>query len=372
MSLTPAPNFSQMQATAKNFWDRKEGTFGKWVLVVSGLILAGVAFVAWGVILPFILGVVGNTIQLAGLCAVLAALTSPIWSKSVRLFVSNAFQLSMRWGYESLIRKDPIGMLRNNVLMLQKQGVEFGEAVTSLAGSKQRLEKDVADQMAAITNDKNLATAAQRKIDQFMARVPQLTGNDKQEVLLEIQRLTLSIQGYKSAAGISLQTIQAERPILNQTNKMYDQLSRLRDLAQFKVASLSQQADMYSKQRATILASQRALGAAGRILRGDPQQLAIVDQTIEYLNNEAADTIGAMNDFNRWSEKYLTDMDVQNDASAEEATKMFAQMESKLQLPGSVTSAVTSSEAPVGTSSLLDDFPDANAPLSPVEVSKNK
>ena len=129
----------------------------------------------------------------------------------------------------------------------------------------------------------------------------------------------------------------AEKPILDQTNRMYDQLCRLRDLAQFKVQSLSQQADMYAKQRATILASQKALGAAGRIIKGDPQQLAIVDQTIEYLNNEAADTIGAMNDFNRWSEKYLTDMDVQTGANADEATKIFGALEQKLNLPSAVT-----------------------------------
>lgn len=371
MSLTPTPNFAQMQSTAKSFWDRKEGTLGKWVLIVGGLGLAAVAFFFWGLILPFIIGAVGNTIQLAALLGVLGVLTSPLWSSTVRLFMTNAFQLSVRWGYQKMIAKDPIGMLRNNVLTLQKQGEDFNSAVSSLAGSKQRLEKDISDQMASISHDKDMATAAARKIDQIKANIPKLSGNDRQEALLMIQNLTLSVQGSKQTAGISLQTINSEKPLLKQTNMMYDQLSRLRNLAQFKVASLTQQANMYEKQRATILASQRALGAAGRILRGDPQQLAIVDQTIDFLNNEAADTIGAMSDFNRWSEKYLTDMDVQNDAFAEEATKMFSQMEAKLQLPDSVSSVVTSdvgtSDATPVTTSLLDDFPDVNAP-TPVPV----
>jgi hypothetical protein len=262
-------------------------------------------------------------------------------------------------------------MLRNNVLMLQKQGMEFSDAVSKLAGSKQSLEKDVYDQTLDISHDRDLAVAAQNKINQITSRLAQLTGNDKQEAMLEIQRLTLSIQGYKQAASISKQTIDTEKPILTQTNKMYDQASRLRDLAQFKVASLSQQADMYEKQRKSILAAQQALGAAGRILRGDPEQLAIVDQTIDYLNNEAADTIGAMSDFNRWSEKYLTDMDVQNEAGAAEADKMFATMESRLQLPSSVSSAITSPGTTPTATSLLDDFPDANAPTPvPVVVKK--
>lgn len=355
MSMTP-PDFSQMATTARSFWDRKEGSFGKWVLICAGLLLAGGIVFAWGVILPFLIGVVGNTIQLALLIGVLLVLTSPIWSSRVRLFVSNAFQLAMRWGYQSLIAKDPIGMLRNNVDTMRKQAAEFDKAVGQLAGSKQRLESDIQVNLAAINKDKGMAEAAARKVDQMTADAQTMNGNRLLEQKLNIQSLSLSIDGYKQSAGINIQTIKAERPLLEQTNRMYDQLSRLRNLAQFKVQSLSQQADMYSKQRATILASQRALGAAGRILKGDPQQLAIVDQTIEYLNNEAADTIGLMNDFNRWSEKYLTDMDVQNAAGAEEATKMFSQLETKLN-PGAL---------PATASSTMDDFPDLDSIAFPV------
>lgn len=347
MSLTPGtPNFSSV---AKDFWDRKEGSFARWVLIAAGLGVAGAAVFFWGLILPFLIGVVGNTIQFALLCGVLAVLTSPIYSTRVRLFVRNAFQLAARWSYQVLIAKDPIGMLRNNVETLAKQGAEFDKAVSQLAGSKQRLEADIASNKDSILKDKSLSDTTSAKIADLTARTAGLAGNQRQEMLLNIQRLQLALQGYRQAAGINMQTINAEQPILDQTNRMYDQLCRLRDLAQFKVQSLSQQADMYAKQRATILASQKALGAAGRILKGDPQQLAIVDQTIEYLNNEASDTIGAMNDFNRWSEKYLTDMDIQNGASADEATKMFSALEQKLNLPDSVGS----DSLPVNT--VLDD-----------------
>lgn len=358
MSLTPSPDFSQMTATARSFWERREGTFGKYVLIGAALLLAGLGVFFWGIILPFLIGVVGNTIQLVALIGVLLVLTSPVWSSRVRLFVNNAFQLAMRWGYQTLIAKDPIGMLRNNVDTLRKQGEEFDKAVSQLAGSKQRLESDIQSNTDAIAKDKSLCASAGAMAEKLTGQLPQLAGNRKQEQALNIQRLQLQIQGYKQSAGINLQTIRAETPILAETNRMYDQLCRLRDLAQFKVESLSQQADMYAKQRATILASQKALGAAGRILKGDPQQLAIVDQTIEYLNNEAADTIGAMNDFNRWSEKYLTDMDVQNAAGADEASRVFGLLESKLS-----TGATPALPAPG-----MDDFPDVSSLSLPATV----
>lgn len=338
MSMTPTtPNFSAVSSTVKSFWNRPEGSWGKGILVAGAVGVAAVVVFFWGLILPFLIGVVGNTIQLAMLIGVLGVLTSPIWSSRVRLFCTNAFQLAVRWGYQSLIATDPIGMLRNNVATLAKQGAEFDTAVSQLAGSKQRLEADIQANKDAIMKDKSLADTTSAKIVQLTAQAKSFTGNARQEAGLNIQRLQLGLQGYQQSAGINMQTIKAEQPILDQTNKMYDQLCRLRDLAAFKVQSLTQQADMYSKQRATILASQKALGAAGRILKGDPQQLAIVDQTIEYLNNEASDTIGAMNDFNRWSEKYLTDMDIQNGASADEAAKMFSALEQKLNLPDPIS-----------------------------------
>lgn len=362
MSMTPSPDFSQMATTARSFWDRKEGKFGKWVLIGTMAVLGVAAFAAWGLILPFIIGAIGNTIQLAMLLGVLAVLTSPVWSSRVGLFCTNAFQLAMRWSYQALIAKDPIGMLRNNVDTLRKQGEEFDKAVSQLAGSKQRLEADIQTQTDAIQNEKNLCQAGMNKVQKFTAQLATMTGNNKQEQSLAIQRLQLQIQGYKQTAGIHLQTIKAETPLLEQTNRMYDRLCRLRDLASFKVDSLSQQADMYAKQRATILASQKALGAAGRILKGDPQQLAIVDQTIEYLNNEAADTVGAMNDFNRFSEKYLTDMDIQNEAGAAEADKAFGLLEAKL---GAGSSTPAALPAPS-----MDDFPDVNTLALPVPAGK--
>lgn len=135
MSMTPqVPNFSQSMQTAKDFWSTKQGSFGKWVLIIGALGLAAVVVFFWGLVLPFLIGVVGNTIQLAGLCAVLAVLTSPLWCPPIRLMLRNAFQMSMRWGYRKLVQKDPIGILLNNRDQMRDQLTEFDKAVSQLAG----------------------------------------------------------------------------------------------------------------------------------------------------------------------------------------------------------------------------------------------
>jgi hypothetical protein len=264
---------------------------------------------------------------------VLAVITSPLWCPPIRLMLRNAFQMSMRWGYRKLVQKDPIGILLNNRDQMRDQLVEFDKAVTQLAGSKQRLENDIQTQMDAIRDNKAKADACDRKIAATQAQLPKATGNARMEASLSLQQLGYTKQTYEQAAGISLQTIKAEQPILQQTDKMYDQLCRLRNLADFKVQSLTLQADMYAKQRKSILAGQAGLIAAGHVIKGDPHELELVDMAIEALNTETADTIGAMKDFNRNSDKYLTDMDIQNDASASSAQKVFSELEQKLSLP---------------------------------------
>jgi hypothetical protein len=338
MSLTPTtPNFDNIAQSAKDFWNRPEGKYGKGAIVVAAAAVGALVFFNMAVIAAFVRSALSTLIGCIEIGAIVAVVTSPIWSPSVRGLLRNTFQLIIRGAYKALIAKDPIGMLDNNIDNMKEELTKFDGGVSQLAGSKQRLETDIDSQKTQIKNYHDLSDASIAKLAKLKLQVSTLTGNPRQEMLLLIQQVQLGQQGYLSNAGICVQSIKTEQPILDQTNRMYDQMCRLRNLAEFKVASLKQQRDMYSKQRDTILASQKALGAAGRIIKGDPKQLAIVEMTIEMLNNETADTIGAMKDFNRNSEKYLTDMDIQNDANAAGAQKVFDALEQKLALPNPVT-----------------------------------
>jgi hypothetical protein len=368
MSITPTtPNFSQL---ARSYWDKPEGTTGK-IVIGAGAIATGVAiFWGWGIIVPFFVAALANTVELVGLLIVLTILGSPVYSSKVRLIIKNVFQLTTRWITGFFIEMDPIGMLRNNVDTLRKQAQVFDTAVGQLAGSRQRLQSDIDNNNKEIRHDKSLVDAVDAQIAD--ARSKMLTISDpgkKQDAQLEIERLLLSRQGFLQAATISKGTIDTEQAVLTQTDNMYAKLSRLRSLAKFKVDSLSLQADMLEKRRSAILASQKALGAAKMIIKGDPGSLAIVDQTIDYLNNEADDTIGQMNDFNDWSQKYLTDQDIQNGADAGDAEKMFAEMEKKLSAPVTLPGLpvltatqgpdgmfATSSSTPTPTPSDYSDF----------------
>ena len=171
MSLTPTPDFSQLSASAKSFWSTKEGKFSaKAVMVMGGGILL-VGFWFREVIenfFQFIFSLARNGVMLGVILVVLAIVTSPIWNADVRSLCWNAFQIIMGDAYDILIRKDPIKILRNNSLLLRQQLQIIDEATKGLAGSKARQEKDLQNELNNISEQKRLASSAQRQMEDFM------------------------------------------------------------------------------------------------------------------------------------------------------------------------------------------------------------
>lgn len=349
MGLTPTtPDY---KALAKNWWDSKPGTTGK---VIIGAALIGLAaFIALDLdaIVTYFNNVVMDTTQLILHTLLLAALLSPIWSKRVNLLCRTGFKLAMRALTGIFVTIDPIGILRENVLEMKKRFEQFVQAVSQLAGSKQRLEADIDHNKDEIERISSLVAETNSQID-AITKKPKSMQND-----LMASRLTMQLQNYKTDIGFKMSAIKNETPILAQTNDMYEKMVRLKDLAEFKIQSLQSQADQYDQQRKMILASQKALGAAQSIMRGDAQQLDLIDQTLEYLNTDAANTIGAMNDFNRFADKYIMDKDIQVGAASREADKLLAAMEGKMM---GVTDG--SEKTPV-----IDATQDSDGVYSPVE-----
>lgn len=351
MSLTPAtPN---LPTVAKSFWDRREGTTGKIVLAALALSTGGVLLFGWGLILPFLIGVAGNTLQLAIFVVLLLAITSPIWSSRIRLITRLAFQQTCRWMTGMFIQIDPIGILRDNIKEIRGQVQEFDKAVTSISGVRQRLYDDIEVQKTGIEKNRGLVAATdkqmgilQQKVDAAPANSP-VSSRALQEVNLKLESMRLQKQTYATLAGVQLQTIRTEQPLLGSADDMYDKLSRIRQLAASRADTLTAQTDLLEKRHAMMQSVGMALRAGNKILKGDPAQQALIEQDIDYLNNEASDTLGALADFNKWSDSYLTDMDIQNGAAAESAFKVFAQMEQKMSTP---------LELPNATAAVVPDF----------------
>ena len=118
MSIIPSTAGIPQGFKPKSFWERPEGGAGKGLLIV-GAIAAGVAlFWFWGLIVPFVLTTLADTVlasiyaAILGVVAMVALGIPPF--QMVRVVIKNAFQSFSRALASTYTTIDPIGILRNN------------------------------------------------------------------------------------------------------------------------------------------------------------------------------------------------------------------------------------------------------------------
>lgn len=333
MSITPST--PGIQATVKSFWDRKEGTTGKLFLGLAAVVL-GVGIFLWlPAILAFVNLVLMSAVETFALACVLLAMITLAFNKKVHLLVRNCFQLSMRWMTGLVIETDPIGILRNYIDEMKKKKQDLDNSISSVAGAKKSLETNIAAKKSDILNQKSLIKQVDSQLVPLNRQMGTLdpNGQDFIEVQLKVGRLELSKQGFAQKAGMEMDSVTKLSAILDQTNRIYNGLRRWDQLADYQIDTTSQKVEMLAEERKTVLASAKALGAAQSILKGDPAQLTMIDQTLEFLADDTANKLGAMDDFDKFSQKYLDSMDIEKGAAASDALSKLDEFEAKMKTP---------------------------------------
>lgn len=313
MSLTPqAPNFKD---GLKSFWQKPEGKVGLGVLMAAGI----ASVYGFTIILPWLILVVSNTIELVGLLVALGAMICVLWSKKFRNLIGNAFQLVMRWSVGQLIELDPIGMEKNYLDDMRQEKVKLDKGVAGCAGAKEGLEKNVSRNADAIEHDKSLIA----EVDRVAAR--ETNPVKKNGYMLQRQRYLLDI-GRKNTTNTNLQKT------LDMTNNLYSMLQRMQQLSEYNIDNLAAQIENDEQERDAIMQAYEALSPAQKLIRGEPEALAIFNQSRETAARQNAQMLGAMKDFSAYSAKYVTGMDIEQGAAAADAEKSLADIERTLRI----------------------------------------
>jgi hypothetical protein len=127
----------------KSFWERPEGTTG-----MAFIAIAVVAFfIGANTILPFIIGVLQNTLYTMFLLGCIGAVGVLVANDRFRTAVTTLFQLAMRKLTGFVVEIDPIGILKNYVSTLMKKlGVmdeHIGELRGQIVGLKRKIEEKI-------------------------------------------------------------------------------------------------------------------------------------------------------------------------------------------------------------------------------------
>ena len=200
---------------------------------------------------------------------------------------------------------------------MKKGKLKLSATIKQMAGSDSILRKKIADRKDAIQQLMSEASSAER-----MAAAA--------KTQLDADRLRMKKQTNEQKAGFLMSGVDQLQALETQTADMLGKFRRWEVATDAKIERTEFQVDYWSDQRRTVLDAQRALSIGMRILKGDPEQLKLVDGAIAFMTEDAARTVGEIEDFNSFSEKMLTDIDVENSANAERARAKFAEFGQKL------------------------------------------
>jgi len=341
MSITPsAPNLGQ---DLKSFWSRPEGKTG-----IIFLILAAAALIyGWGMIVPFIVSMLADTLHMIGLAAILAAVLFVIFSPRSHLL----FRLLMRAITGMIINIDPIGILKDHLSQMRKRREVMSQQISNVSGQIGYL-KNVIDKNQALANENMRLAAHAKKIATSTA--------DQNEQL----RMALQMKAKANQAGRLQKSNLSYQQLLSKLQNIYDLLSKWAVHIDFYIEDTDNEVKQAEIEYKTINAAYRAYRTALAVIKGSGDEKEIYNQTMEKLAEEAGRKLGEMEDFQRLAQNFMDTIDLENGAVETDALEKLDAYEQKLLTSGAsdtpfLLPGATAAPVPVG----VKQGADAPAPV---------
>jgi hypothetical protein len=151
---------------------------------------------------------------------------------------------------------------------------------------------------------------------------------------MEKERLSLERQTFLEQAGMLMQGVKQLQALEDQTSKMLKTFQHWSQIADSKIQRTENKVNFLAEQRKMILDAKATLGVGQQLLRGNPEQLKMVDMALDYLEEDTSRTLGEIKEFSRYTDKLLTDDQIESGAAADEAAAKFAEFNQKLLTSG--------------------------------------
>ena len=304
---------SSIGSTMKSFWSRPEGKTGMIFLIALAV---GAAF-AWGMIVPYVVSMLADTVHMAILGVELAGILYLVFGKRPQLI----YRLIMRKITGLIITIDPIGILKDNLLKARKRQDDLRGRVGDVSGSKQTLKDIMAKNKRTIENDLATAQEAQKRADSAIDPASKL--RMQYEVKLrtnDIGRLRQSNENYDL--------------IFQKISEVYDNLVKLSAGVDFYVADLEGTVREEEIKYKTINTAWSAFSTAMSIIRGSADEQDLYNQDLEFLADNASTKLGQIDEMMRLSQHFMDGVDLQNGAMDTKASKELEAYQQKLLTSG--------------------------------------
>lgn len=290
-------NNSQVQP--KPFWKRPEGVTGA---VFLGALLVGGGYLLYTA-LPTLIALAQNTLYLAGMLAVLAAIVYMVLDPRMRNLIWYMYRSMMRWVTGIFVELDPIGILKNYVDDLKKKVKQMEKQINILRGQMHKLRELIYNNKKEIEANLQLASKAK--------------ASNKQTVMILKSRKA----GRLKDSNVRLEDLYQKMEVL------YRVLTKMHENSLILAEDVKDQVMIKEQERKAIHASHGAMNSAMSIMQGDPDKRAMFDAAMEAITDDVANKVGEMDRFMEVSSNFMNSIDLQNGIFEEDGLKMLEKWE---------------------------------------------
>jgi hypothetical protein len=283
----------------KSFWQRPEGVTG--MIFLAGVVLGGGYLIASNI--AWLVGLAANTLYLAVLLIILAALLYMVLDPKMRNLVWYGYRSVMRWVTGLFVQLDPIGILKSYVEDLKDNLRKMNKQISMLRGQMHKLQEIIHNNKKQIESNLQLASRAR--------------ASNKEAIMILKSRKA----GRLRDSNMRLEDLYKKMEIL------YRVLSKMYENSQVLMEDIKDQVEVKEQERKAIHASHSAMRSAMSIMSGDPDKRAMFDSAMEAIATDVANKVGEMERFMEMSANFMQSIDLQNGIFEEDGLKMLEKWE---------------------------------------------
>jgi hypothetical protein len=272
-------------------------------------ILGALAFYYWGLIVPFVLDTVYDTVRLAIACVALVAIGFVVFDPRMRTLWLYGYNSAMRWLTRQFTDIDPIGILQTYVSRLKERLAEMEEAIGSLGGQRDQLAAFIAKNEEERQHELQRARSAKKIVDGGGENAADMRGQ-------------LALHGRQAGRlEASNKTLQA---LLARMDKLLIALKKLRDTSNVLVQDIENEVKVQTEQYKMITKGFAAFKRAQKMMATGGPEKELFDETLNRLADSYNEKMGQIEYFMEVSKSMINGADLDNMAYEESA---LAQLE---------------------------------------------
>ena len=276
-------------------WDKPGGKLG----MVMAVLLGGGALIVLYKILPYLITLATNLITLAILCGVIAFLLFLVTDKKVRMVVSVGYFMIMRSITGAIIELDPIAIVERRLVDMKKKIGEISKAMGDLNGLIRENNADIETKKKALKDE--------------LMRVQQYTEMGKKGDSQVSQNQAVRLED----------TIKRKIARLNDSKKWYEVLSKIEEMAKLTVSDTENEVAIRKEEFESIKKQHKAFKSVMSVMQGDPDEMALFTQAMDYMSNDINAKLGEMEHVLNSTGGLLSQYSVDNGIASKQANELL-------------------------------------------------